>query len=444
MLAAVLAMAWAGAAVAQDTASFDFETGDLAGWEAGPGVDITDGVLRVAPGSMAVAPGTWGDLDLQVSIRSQEPGEVFIHYHLGEQGRHTAILLPGEVILEHERSGAVEPVASAGYEGLPAGEWADLRITASGTHHTVSLDGRQLLDVEDPEGPTTGALGFSVDGGQPVEFDDVVVAGVSGPAAPEGEQPAPGDDAPEPGLVATPATEGTTATTVAGTGDEGWLDSLFSGQPQAGEIGTFVVNLLLAALLSFVLGLVYTHWGTSLSNRRRFAANFMLISITTTFIILVVRSSVALSLGLVGALSIVRFRAAIKEPEELAYLFLAVGLGIGLGDNQRLITIVALALAIVFIGVRRLFHTRASDVNLHLTVGGGGGLQISLPEILAALRAHTRRVRLIRFDEGEPGFEASLLVEFREIDDLHAAHAALQALSPGLDITFLDNQVIGA
>ena len=49
---------------------------------------------------------------------------------------------------------------------------------------------------------------------------------------------------------------------------------------------------------------------------------------TTMLIISIVKSSLALSLGLVGALSIIRFRAAIKEPEELAYLFLAIGISI--------------------------------------------------------------------------------------------------------------------
>ena len=52
---------------------------------------------------------------------------------------------------------------------------------------------------------------------------------------------------------------------------------------------------------------------------------------TTMLIITVVKSSLALSLGLVGALSIVRFRAAIKEPEELAYLFLTIAIGLALG-----------------------------------------------------------------------------------------------------------------
>src|SRR5687768_8190289 len=87
----------------------------------------------------------------------------------------------------------------------------------------------------------------------------------------------------------------------------------------------FFVNMLLAAVLTYTLSLFYIRFGTAMSNRRKFARNFMLLALTTMMIIHIVQTSVALSLGLVGALSIVRFRAAIKEPEELAYLFLNVG-----------------------------------------------------------------------------------------------------------------------
>jgi hypothetical protein len=106
-------------------------------------------------------------------------------------------------------------------------------------------------------------------------------------------------------------------------------------------LGDFAVNIVLAAVLSFILGQVYIYYGSTLSNRRMFARNFMMLAMTTMLIITVVKSSLALSLGLVGALSIIRFRAAIKEPEELAYIFLVISIGLGLGADQRLITIVA-------------------------------------------------------------------------------------------------------
>ncbi len=122
-----------------------------------------------------------------------------------------------------------------------------------------------------------------------------------------------------------------------------------------------------------------------------------MLTVTTTFIILVVRSSVALSLGLVGALSIVRFRSAIKEPEELAYLFFAIAIGIGLGDNQRLITVIALATAILVLGLMRLFRGRQADFNLHVTVANSGPSQVDFETVVDTLHENCAQMKLMRF-----------------------------------------------
>ena len=118
-----------------------------------------------------------------------------------------------------------------------------------------------------------------------------------------------------------------------------------------GEFGTdivnhqqFILNALLAAALAYLLGMFYTRYGTSIANRKKFGHNFMLLALTTMLIIYIVKSSIALSLGLVGALSIVRFRAAIKEPEELVYLFFTIGIGLGFGANQTVVTLLAFTL----------------------------------------------------------------------------------------------------
>jgi hypothetical protein len=61
----------------------------------------------------------------------------------------------------------------------------------------------------------------------------------------------------------------------------------------------FIINVFIAAVLSAILSYVYVKYGTSLSNRMTLASNFVLIAVTTMFIISVVKSSLALSLGLV-------------------------------------------------------------------------------------------------------------------------------------------------
>ena len=115
------------------------------------------------------------------------------------------------------------------------------------------------------------------------------------------------------------------------------------------DIQGFVISLLCAAILSFLVQLFYIRYSSSLSNRKEFSKNFVILGVTTTIVIMIVKSSLALSLGLVGALSIVRFRAAIKEPEELVYLFLIIAIGLGCGANQLLIITTGIFFSLIII-----------------------------------------------------------------------------------------------
>jgi hypothetical protein len=138
----------------------------------------------------------------------------------------------------------------------------------------------------------------------------------------------------------------------------------------------------------------------------------------------------------------VRFRAAIKEPEELAYLFFAISIGIGLGDNQRAITALVLIVAILIVGAARLFRGRQADFNLHLTVSAQNPGKVELEEIVDTLSPHCAQVKLVRFDETANTIEAAFQVEFRNMQKLETAKGALRQLSDALEITFLDNKGI--
>jgi hypothetical protein len=205
----------------------------------------------------------------------------------------------------------------------------------------------------------------------------------------------------------------------------------------------FVINLLLAALLSYILRGVYVRYGNSLSNRRAFARNLILMAVTTMLIITVVKSSLALSLGLVGALSIVRFRAAIKEPEELAYLFLAISIGLGFGADQRVITLVAFGLIVGIIFLMKLSSRSEENQNLYLTVSSHNPEKVGLEEIIQVLRTHCSAVSLKRFDDTKEMLEAAFLVEFEDYPHLEAARAGLVGLGDNVRITFLENRGIG-
>ena len=114
----------------------------------------------------------------------------------------------------------------------------------------------------------------------------------------------------------------------------------------------FIINILITAILSEILAYIYKQFSKSFSNRNITSNNFVYVALTTMLIITVVKSSLALSLGLVGALSIVRFRTAIKDPEELAYLFLSIAIGLGLGANQRYVTMVGFVIIVLIIIIK--------------------------------------------------------------------------------------------
>ena len=113
--------------------------------------------------------------------------------------------------------------------------------------------------------------------------------------------------------------------------------------------------MICAAILSLLVQLFYIRFSSTLSNRIQFSKNFVILGVTTCIVIMIVKSSLALSLGLVGALSIVRFRAAIKEPEELVYLFLIIATGLGCGAGQLKITVVGIIFALLIVFVYSVF-----------------------------------------------------------------------------------------
>ena len=108
-------------------------------------------------------------------------------------------------------------------------------------------------------------------------------------------------------------------------------------------------GIFLAILSSAILRKLYIIYGRSMNNRVYFGNIFILLTITTCIVITIVKYSLALSLGLVGALSIVRFRAAIKEPEELVFLFLCIAFGIAFGSNQFCRNLLLIAASLVII-----------------------------------------------------------------------------------------------
>jgi hypothetical protein len=216
------------------------------------------------------------------------------------------------------------------------------------------------------------------------------------------------------------------------------LAEYFSEAPLELRLGVFLLDALIVAVCAGLLSRIYVRCGRSVSNRSSFAGNFVVLAVTTLLVISVVRSSLALSLGLVGALSIVRFRAAIKEPEELTYLFIAIALGLGVGGGQRAITLAAFVLLVAILLLRHALGSASRLESMHLLVAQTQPEATTLEQIVAVLDPHCDRVRLKRIDESEARFEALFEVELRDLAALTACRQGLRGLPGAVELSLLE------
>lgn len=113
-------------------------------------------------------------------------------------------------------------------------------------------------------------------------------------------------------------------------------------------LGEWLVNLLILMLLISAIRWVYIQRSNTVSNKILFSNTFYAFSLAIFLIITSIKASLALSLGLVGALSIVRFRTAIKEPEQLVYLLMIIGVSISLAAQQIMPSIVITILFMIW------------------------------------------------------------------------------------------------
>jgi hypothetical protein len=208
--------------------------------------------------------------------------------------------------------------------------------------------------------------------------------------------------------------------------------------PQTELIPT-IFSFILCVLMSFILRSFYLRRSFSLTGKNHIGSILPILSMVVFLVIIVVKSSLALSLGLVGALSIVRFRTPIKEPEELVYLFLAIAIGLGYAAGQVFITtiIVLSILLIIYFFLSNRSLNKVLEYNLIINWKKSS---LSIDEILGQLNPLVESTQLIRLDLSNDNNTAVFIVS--PIDDsfLKEASEKIKALDNDSDISFFESK----
>ncbi|MBQ4312796.1 MAG: DUF4956 domain-containing protein [Clostridia bacterium] len=132
------------------------------------------------------------------------------------------------------------------------------------------------------------------------------------------------------------------------------------------NIGRAMLSLLVAIALGCLIHYIYKKTFAGVVYSSTFSFSLILMTVITAVIIITISSNIVLSLGMVGALSIVRFRSAIKDPVDIMYLFWAISMGIVVGAQLYLFALISsLVIALICIIMHRL---RASGNNYLLVV----------------------------------------------------------------------------
>ena len=169
---------------------------------------------------------------------------------------------------------------------------------------------------------------------------------------------------------------------------------------------------------------------------------FLLLIPTMILIITVIKTSIALSLGLVGALSIIRFRTPIKEPEELAYIFIAIAIGLGLGANQVLATVVGFAVvAIVMLPAmfKRSAAARSHSAYIDIVLLSESGAKFDMEVFTSILNEASLNYRIKRVTETSERNEITLQVPSLDMAIYEKIKNELSNRYQTIEISIIDN-----
>ena len=208
------------------------------------------------------------------------------------------------------------------------------------------------------------------------------------------------------------------------------------------DLGGFILNLILSFIVALILGFIYRKYGRSLSNRNSFSQNFSLLTMATMLIISIVKSSLALSLGLVGALSIVRFRTALKEPEELIFAFLCIALGLGFGANQRVVTIIGFIIISALYVLKQRSTKSYNSQLIDILISSSNPNEIDTRILIDILSSYSDQISLKRFTEDSSNLEIAICMKIKNYELLIKVKEELLNKFPNLAINFVDHSLI--
>ena len=204
----------------------------------------------------------------------------------------------------------------------------------------------------------------------------------------------------------------------------------------------FIRNMAVGLVLAVMFAWLVRKSTRLVVDTTQYMPLFLLLIPTMILIITVIKTSIALSLGLVGALSIIRFRTPIKEPEELAYIFIAIAIGLGLGANQVLATVIGFAVvAIVMLPAmfKRSAAARSHNAYIDIVLQSEDGTKFDMEAFTSILDQASLNYRVKRVTETSERNEITLQVPKLDMAIYEKIKNELSNRYQTIEISIIDN-----
>lgn len=194
------------------------------------------------------------------------------------------------------------------------------------------------------------------------------------------------------------------------------------------SIPQMLLNFSAACVLCLVLFISYGLSHSTVVYSRRFAVSLAQMTLVTTMVMCVIGNNIALSLGMVGALSIIRFRTAIKDSRDATYIFWAIGIGICCGVSDYITATIGSAFIFV---VLLLFGSVRDNERILIILHTDGRNQEQLNGLMNSLFAGKAKQRV--YQSGDGGAEAIFEISDRMLKQSEQKNGALAPQLERLD-----------
>lgn len=179
------------------------------------------------------------------------------------------------------------------------------------------------------------------------------------------------------------------------------------------SIEEIAIGLIMSVILAFFVYFVYKKTYTGVMYSKNFNVTLILITVITTMVMMIIGSNLALSLGMVGALSIIRFRTAVKDTKDSAFIFWAIAIGIACGSGIYAIAILgSIIIAIILFFIRK----GVFDENTYLVVVRGDA-KVSEDEITTVVEKSCKKANLKMKNLTDASFDITYEVSFAKSED---------------------------